>query len=174
MKNISVFSKRGATLADIDARLAEWTPKPDIFYADMPDFVLDVPAIYDIETRQCHNGDDAVKKFLDINVPRKMARARVTKVEKIEKPVTKVEKIEKPVAKVEKIEKPVAKVEKIEKPVAKAEKPVTKAEKPVDKPVEKIDKPAEKIEKAVEKIEKPAEKIEKPKAKRGRPKKIVT
>ena len=116
MKNISIFSKRGMSLADIDIRLTEWTPTPDIFYADMPDFVLDVPAIYDMETRQCHNGTDAVKKFLDINVPRKMARVRVAKVEKA-KPVEKAEPVEKPVAKAEKPE------EKIEKPKAKRGRP---------------------------------------------------
>ena len=149
MKNISIFSKRGMSLADIDIRLTEWTPTPDIFYADMPDFVLDVPAIYDMETRQCHNGADAVKKFLDINVPRKMARVRVAKVEKA-KPVEKA-------TPVEKAEKPVEKTTS----VAKAEKPVEKAEKPVEKtkPVAKAEKPEE---------------IEKPKAKRGRPRKIVT
>src|SRR5210317_2155832 len=160
MKNISIFSKRGMSLADIDIRLTEWSPTPDIFYADMPDFVLDVPAIYDMETRQCHNGVDAVKKFLDINVPRKMARVRVAKVEKA-KPVEKAKTVEK----VKTVEKPVEKGKLIMKPDEKA-KTIEKA-----KSVKKAETPVEKT-KPVAKVEKPEEKIEKPKAKRGRPKKI--
>ncbi len=77
MKAIIVFGKRGQSVEDIDARLSAWTPKPYFFFQDMPDYVLDTPAIHDLESRATYCGADSVKGFLDTHVPRLKTRERV-------------------------------------------------------------------------------------------------
>ena len=120
MRSIIVFGKRGQSLGDIDARLDAWTPRPDFFYEDMPDYVLDVPAIHDLESRATFCGVDSVKKFIDEHVPRLKTRERVkatAAVQPVAKPVAKPTPVVKPVAKPAPVAKPKPVVEPA--PVAK-------------------------------------------------------
>jgi len=126
MRSIIVFGKRGQSLGDIDARLDAWTPRPDFFYEDMPDYVLDVPAIHDLESRATFCGIDSVKQYIDEHVPRLKTRERVkaaAAVQPVAKPVPVVEPapVAKPVAKPTPVAKPVPVVEPapVAKPVAK-------------------------------------------------------
>jgi len=121
MRSIIVFGKRGQSLGDIDARLDAWTPRPDFFYEDMPDYVLDVPAIHDLESRATFCGIDSVKQYIDEHVPRLKTRERVkaaAAVQPVAKPVAKPAPVAKPVAKPTPVVEPAPTVE-VAKPLKK-------------------------------------------------------
>jgi len=130
---------------DVTASLfGGWTPKPDHFTSDFPDFVLDVPAVHEVESGATHIGHDSVNAFVARHTPRVKARERIAKAKES---VAATEPVA-PVDAVKPVKKPVKKkVEKVEEKVVE-EKPVE--EKPVEeKPVE--EKPVEEtVEKKVE------------------------